>query len=59
MGIYLVPVGEIENFCPEIGGHGPKYVTELLSSVPLDDDRLRGLREFVQTVHTGSHGLLS
>jgi len=55
IGIYLIPVGEIENFCPDIGSHGPKYVTKLLSTVPLDDDRLVELRSFVSRVHRGPH----
>lgn len=55
IGIYLIPVGEIENFCPDIGSHGPKYVTKLLSTVPLDDDRLVELRSFVNRVHRGPH----
>ena len=58
IGIYVVPVGEIENFCPEIGSHGPKYVTRLLSSIPLSDGRLEDLRRFVETVHKGHHAVL-
>lgn len=55
IGIYLVPVGEIENFCQEMGSHGPKFVTKLLSIVPLNDGRLLELRNFVETVHKGPH----
>lgn len=55
IGIYLVPVGEIESFCPDIGSHGPKFVTKLLSSVSLGDDRLAELRSFVETLHKGAH----
>lgn len=55
IGIYLVPVGEIENFCPEIGSHGPKFVTKLLSSIQLSDDCLSELRNFVERVHKGPH----
>jgi len=55
IGIYLVPVGEIENFCQEMGSHGPKFVTKLLSIVPLNDDRLLELRNFVEKVHKGAH----
>ena len=55
IGIYLVPVGEIENFCPEIGSHGPKFVTKLLSNISLSDDRLSELRDFVERVHKGPH----
>ena len=53
IGIYLIPVGEIENFCPDMGAHGPKFVTKLLSTVSLDDERLVELRRFVEKVHRG------
>lgn len=55
IGVYLIPVGEIENFCQEIGSHGPKFVTKLLSNVPLNDERLVELRDFVERVHKGPH----
>jgi hypothetical protein len=58
IGIFLVPVGEIENFCPEIGSHGPKFVTKLLSNIPLGDARLADLRAFVNRVHRGQHSNL-
>lgn len=58
IGIYLVPVGEMENFCPEIGSHGPKFVTNLLANIQLSDDRLNELRTFVERVHSGHHGKL-
>lgn len=53
IGIYLIPVGEIENYCPDMGAHGPKFVTKLLSTVPLGDGRLGDLRNFVQKVIKG------
>lgn len=59
IGIYLIPVGEIENFCPDMGSHGPKFVTKLLSNVSLSDTRLEDLRGFVDKVHKGSHGILT
>lgn len=59
IGIYLVPVGEIENFCPDMGSHGPKFVTKLLSTVRLDDDRLSELRTFVNKVHKGAHSIFN
>lgn len=58
IGIYIIPAGEIENFCPEIGLHGPKYVTKLLDTISLEDDRLSALRDFVAKVHTGPSGCL-
>lgn len=46
LGIFLVPVGEAENFCPGIGSHGPKFVTQLLERIPLDSPDLSDLRDF-------------
>ena len=51
LGIFVIPVGEIENFCPEVGLHGPKFVTKLLTEIPLGDQRLQKLREFVSYTH--------
>lgn len=51
LGIFVIPVGEIEKFCPEIGSHGPKFVTKLLTDIPLSDSRLTGLRDFVAHIH--------
>ncbi len=58
IGIYLVPVGEVENFCRSLGSHGPKFVNKLLTQVPFDDPKLDGLRAFVELVHQGSHAPL-
>jgi len=58
IGIYLVPEGEIENFCREVGSHGPKFVAKLLRDIPFGDGRLRGLREFVEKVYLGSSARL-
>lgn len=58
IGIYLVPVGEIENFCLNIGNHGPAFVTKLLSDVAMSDRRLSPLHEFVEHVHKGPHAKL-
>jgi hypothetical protein len=52
LGIFVIPVGEIENFCPEIGSHGPKFVTKLLTDIPLSDPRLKSLRDFVSHIHS-------
>lgn len=58
IGIYLVEVGEVENFCPEIGRHGPKFVNKLLSEIDLGDEGLDNLRKFVSSVHFGPHAPL-
>jgi energy-coupling factor transporter ATP-binding protein EcfA2 len=52
LGIFVIPVGEIEKFCPEIGSHGPKFVTKLLTEIPLADQRLNDLRNFVAHLHS-------
>ncbi|MFN3273885.1 MAG: ATP-dependent nuclease [Paracoccus sp. (in: a-proteobacteria)] len=49
-GIFIVPVGEIEGFCPEVGGHGPKFVTSVLNDYSFDDEKLKGLIDFVDLV---------
>lgn len=54
IGIYLVPSGEIESFCPTQGGHGPKFVTAVLTNVELNSPSLRDLREFTERIHKGS-----
>lgn len=54
IGVYLVPSGEMESFCRSVGGHGPKFVTSVLTAVPLDDARLQALREFTSKVHKGA-----
>jgi hypothetical protein len=51
LSIVVVPVGEVENYCPEVGLHGPKFVTKLLQEIPLGDARLADLRGFVRLVH--------
>ena len=56
IGIYLVPVGEIENFSRELGSHGPGFVAKLLSEKSLGDPDLADLREFVELVHQGQWG---
>lgn len=58
IGIYLVPVGEIEEFCPELGLHGPKFVNKVLTEMSLADEKLESLRSFVSKFHNGAHAPL-
>lgn len=58
IGIYLVPVGEVEEFCPEMGVHGPKFVNKVLTEMNLADDKLESLRSFVSKFHNGRHAPL-
>ncbi|SIR35677.1 MULTISPECIES: ATP-dependent nuclease [Acidiphilium] len=50
MGVFIVPVGEAENFCPEIGSHGPRYVSKIFTTYQLGDPQLKQLREFVASI---------
>ena len=47
-GIFVVPVGELERFIKEVGGHGPEWVNSVLESYPeLDDPVYNGIRDFI------------
>ena len=52
-GIYIVPVGELECFVKEVGGHGPEWINNVLERYPnLDDDVYKNITLFI-----GSMGL--
>jgi len=51
IGIFLVPLGEIENFSPETGSHGPKFVNKFLQERDLSDPELTSLKDFVKDVY--------
>lgn len=47
-GIHLVPVGELEYFIKEVGGHGPAWVNNVLEEFPdLDNAVYSKITEFV------------
>lgn len=46
--IYLVPVGELENFVKEVGGHGPEWVNKVFEEYPdMNHDVYTGIRNFI------------
>ena len=50
-GLWIVPVGELEGFCREIGGHGPKWVQQVVGVLDLGTcEELKHAREFVGRV---------
>ncbi|MNZ70852.1 hypothetical protein D3C78_892030 [compost metagenome] len=53
LGIFLVPVGEIENFSPETGLHGPAFVAKFLAERDMNDSELVPLHNFVEEVYKG------
>ncbi len=51
VGIYIVPVGELENFVKEIGGHGPEWVNKVLETYPqLDNSIYNDIKQFMEEI---------
>jgi hypothetical protein len=48
IGIFVVECGEIERFAPSIGGHGPKWVMEVMKRELGSDEELEDARKFVK-----------
>lgn len=48
IGLWIVPVGEVEGFCQSFGSHGPGFVEQVLEARDLEADaELAEAREFV------------
>lgn len=52
LGLWIVPVGELEGFCRSIdGGHGPSFVAKVLEERSLENDpELMAARDFVSAI---------
>ena len=51
LGLWFVPVGELESFCKGVGGHGPSWVQAVLERGNLaDDTELQAAQSFVGDV---------
>ena len=51
MGLWIVPVGEMERFCKSIGGHGPKWIQQVIEQRKLaNDPELKDARDFVRQI---------
>ena len=51
-GFFLVPVGELECFIKDVGGHGPAWVNSVLEKHPdLDDTTYTGISQFIASMH--------
>ena len=49
--MWIVPVGELEGFCPSLGGHGPGWVQQVIEEKDLaDDPELEEARDFVSRI---------
>ena len=50
-GIFIVPVGELECFIKEVGGHGPEWTNTVLEKYPdLDNEVYDEIKSFVKKV---------
>lgn len=51
MGLWIVPVGELEGFLRSVGGHGPRWVQQVIEERELaTDPDLERARKFVQEI---------
>ena len=51
IGLWIVPEGELESFCRQVGGHGPKWVNTVFSTYNLSDSaELKNARDFVREI---------
>lgn len=49
LGIYVVPVGELESFITSVGGHGPRWVNSVLENYPdLASDSYQEIQNFIR-----------
>ena len=56
VGLWIVPVGEVEGFCKRFGGHGPSWVQAVLEEMDLaTDPELDGARQFVREMWSWPH----
>ena len=51
MGLWIVPVGELEGFCKSVGNHGPRWVRQVLQHFDLANDmELEQARAFIHEI---------
>jgi hypothetical protein len=53
LGVFLVEVGELEQFCKTTGDHGPAWVVKVLERDLANDPELAAAREFAGALLTG------
>lgn len=49
-GLFIVPVGQLERFCPSVSGHGTKWVTGVLNKDLEQDSELANARKFCSKI---------
>jgi len=52
VGIHLPLVGELENFIPTVGGHGPSWVEDVINKYPdLNNAVYEDVKQFIKTLN--------
>lgn len=52
VGIHLPLVGELENFIPTVGGHGPSWVEDVINKYPdLNNTVYEEVKQFIKTLN--------
>ena len=60
MGLWIVPVGELEGFLRPVGGHGPRWVQQVIEERDLvSDPDLERARAFVREIWRSKQGSVS
>ena len=55
IGLWIVPVGELEGFCKSVSGKGPAWVQQVIEQRNLEDDpELEGARKFMHDMWRGN-----
>ena len=51
-GVFIVPVGELECFIKDVGGHGPDWTNSVIEKYPdLDNEVYKSITEFVYSMN--------
>lgn len=51
VGLWIVPVGELEGFCKSVGGHGPRWVQNVIENYDLANDaKFATARNFMRNI---------
>ena len=50
IGLWIVPVGEVEGFCKSVDYHGPAWVQQVIQQMLLKSAELKDGREFVKQI---------
>ena len=55
-GLFILTCGELERFCPTIGGHGPTWVNNVLQRDLGSDPELQAARDFAGEIREWANG---